>query len=112
MDVEELRDAARAELAGYWSRAVRKRSIWLQDVYVDISLTVLARADATIREGRLITKSEAISRLADLGVPHDIVVGVKSRRDGTAAALNDAQRLERAVEVRRLMRDGMARLLP
>ena len=44
-----LRDAARAELAGYWTTALRKRSIWLEDVYVDVGLTTLARADATIR---------------------------------------------------------------
>lgn len=52
---------------------MRKRAIWRQDVYVDTGLTVLARADATIRNGRVITMSEAITRLADLGVPAEIV---------------------------------------
>lgn len=108
---EELRDGARAELSGYWRRAVRKRAIWRQDVYVDLGLTVWARAEATISEGRLITKSEAIDRMADRGVPADVVDGVRRRRAGQAVTLTDDQRSERAVIVRRFLKTEFARLL-
>jgi hypothetical protein len=111
MGLDELRDAARAELAGYWTRALRKRSIWLQDVYVDIGLTVWARADATIREGTLITKSEAIARMADGGVPQEIVDGVARRRRGEYVPMSEDQRRDRAAIVRGLLSEEIARLL-
>jgi hypothetical protein len=111
MSKTDLRDAARAELAGYWRRALRKREIWLQDVYVDIGLTVLARADATISEGTLITKTEAISRMANLGVSRDVVDGIARRRQGQQVTLNDDQRHDRAILVRRLLTEEIARLL-
>jgi hypothetical protein len=71
MDPAALKDAARAELAGYLSMAVGKPHLWLQDGYVDLGLVTLARAEATLTEGRLITKREAMERLPRLGVdPH------------------------------------------
>lgn len=39
MSGAEVREGARAELAGYWSRAMRR--IWNQDVYVDMGPTVV-----------------------------------------------------------------------
>jgi len=107
----ELRDAARAELAGYWTRALRKRAIWLQDVYVDLGLTVWARADATISDGVLITKTEAIARMAERGVPPDVVDGVARRREGQQVVLSEDERHERAVVVRQFLNDEFARLL-
>jgi Nucleotidyltransferase domain len=106
-----VREAARAELAGYWTTALRKRSIWLEDVYIDVGLTSLARADATIREGRLITKSEAIRRLADLGVPLGLVDEVARRRAGEAVVRSMAERRDRAELVRTLLRARIAGLL-
>jgi nucleotidyltransferase-like protein len=107
----EFPDAARAELAGYWTRALRKRALWLQDVYVDLGLTVWARADATISEGILITKAEAIARMAERGVPPDVVDGVARRREGQSVVLSDVERNERAVVVRQFLKDEFARLL-
>jgi hypothetical protein len=111
MATADLREAARAELAGYWTRALRKRSIWLEDVYVDVGLTVWARAEATIADGRLITKTEAITRMAERGVPRDIVDGIALRRQGQLVELSAAQRQDRAVVVRRFLRTEIARLL-
>lgn len=107
----ELREGARAELAGYWSRALRKRAIWYQDVYVDLGLTVWARADATITEGVLITKSEAIARMSERGVPADVVDGVARRRAGLQVSLTEDERAQRAVIVRQFLRDQFARIL-
>ncbi len=111
MESGDLRDAARAELAGYWTRALRKRAIWRQDVYVDIGLTTWARAEATLREGRLITKSEAIARLAGAGLPAEVVAGVALRRQGGHEALDDAGREARARTVRAFLATEIVRLL-
>jgi Nucleotidyltransferase domain len=106
-----LRDAARAELAGYWMTALRKRSIWLEDVYVDVGLTTLARADATIREGRLVTKTESIGRLPSLGVPLDLVDEIGCRRAGGEVVRSAAERRDRAIVVRNLLRERIVDLL-
>ena len=106
-----LREAARAELAGYWTTALVKRSIWLEDVYVDVGLTTLARADVTIREGRLLTKTEAIGRLSSLGVPSDLVDEIGCRRAGGEVVRSDAERRHRAIVVRNLLRERIAGLL-
>ncbi len=106
----ELRDAARAELTGYWSRALRKRAIWRQDVYVDLGLTVWARAEAAIDEGRLITKTEAIDRMRGRGLPEEIVDGVARRRAGEAVEITDDEREERGRTVRQFLREEFPRL--
>ena len=111
VSTDELREAARAELGGYWTRALRKRAIWRQDVYVDLGLTVWVRARAAIDEGALITKSEAIARLRRQGVLPDVVDGLARRRAGEAVPLTDEQRDARAVAVRQLLREEVARLV-
>lgn len=73
IDRAALQAAARAELSGYWRLAARKPWLWLEDVYVDLGLLTLARAEATITEGRLITKREALTRLHRFGVPDELV---------------------------------------
>jgi hypothetical protein len=80
-------------------------------VYVDLGLTVWARADATISDGVLITKTEAIARLADRGVPADVVLGVFRRREGQQVTLTEDERNDRAVIVRQFLKTEFARLL-
>jgi hypothetical protein len=111
MSADDLRAAARDELGGYWTRAVRRRAIWQQDVYVDHGLTTVARAAITVREGRLATKAEAIAYLADLGVAPDIVDGVRRRRNGETVPLTAAERDTRARVVREVVRTRIGRLL-
>jgi len=111
MNDAELRDAAREQLTGYWMRALRKRAIWHSDVYLDLGLTVWARAEATITEGRLITKREAIGRMRERGVPGEIVDEVERRRSGHSVVLSDEQRESRALTVRQFLTFEFARLL-
>ena len=112
MTVEDLRTAASLELSGYWTTALRKTAIWRQDTYVDHGTTTLARADATIREGRLITKTEAITRLTELGLPPEIVDDIAARRRGERPpALTTAETKQRARTVRRFMGHHIERLL-
>ena len=112
LDATALAGAARAELRGYWRGAVRRSRVWRTDLHVDLGLTTLARANATIAEGRLITKGEAIARMPGLGVPAELVAQIARRRRGEPVELSEAEIRERAVLVRRLMRDGLRRLLP
>jgi hypothetical protein len=110
MGADDLRAAARAELTGYWSRAVRKRAIWEQDVYVDQGATTVARADLTILEGRLVTKSAALAHLPALGLSADIVDEVTRRRAGESVPMTPEQRSARAIVVRRFVATHIDRL--
>jgi hypothetical protein len=112
MTVEGLRTAASVELSGYWTAALRKGAIWRQDVYVDHGATTVARADATIRDGRLITKTEAITRLPELGLAPEIVDGIAARRRGEhRPPLSAAEAAQRARTVRRFMGHHIERLV-
>lgn len=107
VDAAALRDAVRRELTGYWSGAVRKRWLWLQDVYVDLGLTILPRAEAVLREDRLITKSEALGQLDRFDVPPDLVSQMARRRNGEDTPLTRNQRIQRAGRARRLCAAGI-----
>lgn len=108
----ELAAAARAELTGYWTGALAKPHLWLQDLYVDLGLTTLARVEATLTEGRLITKTEAVSRLDRFGVPPELVDEIARRRHGEPTPKTAAARTRRAALARRLMAAGIDRLAP
>lgn len=108
---EALRAAARDVLTGYWLAALRKPHLWLEDVYVDQGLTALARSEATLTEGRLITKTEALARLARFGVDDDLVDEMARRRAGETSPLSPRARLLRARTVRRVLRAGISDLV-
>lgn len=107
----ELSAAARAELSGYWTDALAKRHLWVQDLYVDLGLTTLARVEATLTEGRLITKTEALSRLDRFGVPPALVDEMTRRRQGEPTPMTATARTRRATVARRLMAAGIDRLV-
>ncbi|MDT7572727.1 MAG: hypothetical protein QOE05_2901 [Actinomycetota bacterium] len=104
---EALKEAARCELSGYWSRTVAKPDVWLQDVFVDQGLTALARVEATLTEGRLITKTEALTRLGRFGVPDELVDEIGRRRNGETVELTEQGRVDRADTARRVMAAGI-----
>ncbi|MFI5898162.1 hypothetical protein ACIA5D_49590 [Actinoplanes sp. NPDC051513] len=108
---EELATAARAELRGYWTGAVRRARVWRTDLHVDLGLTTVSRAGVTIETGRLITKREAIDRLPALGVPDDLTDEIRRRRAGEPVELTEPQIRARAVVARALMREQLTRLL-
>lgn len=64
MGPDDVRDAARAEVLGYWAWASRRPRMWLSPVIADLGLTGMARARHSLRTGRLLTKSEAIEQSA------------------------------------------------
>ncbi|MGW0839887.1 nucleotidyltransferase [Streptomyces sp. NPDC002787] len=66
----------------FWRPAVDKAHLWEQDVWVSLGLLTFARATATLREGRLITKREALDLLPALGAPAEVVEDIRGRRYG------------------------------
>ncbi|WP_308405756.1 nucleotidyltransferase [Streptomyces tardus] len=58
----ELTEFIRAELEECWLpvTADAKAELWLQDIWVDLGMPTFARASVTLRDGRLITKGEAL----------------------------------------------------
>ncbi|MDX2931096.1 nucleotidyltransferase [Streptomyces ipomoeae] len=68
----------------FWRPAVDKAHLWDQDVWVDLGLLTFARATATLRDGRLITKREALDLLPTLDAPVEVVEDIGRRRYGGA----------------------------
>ncbi|MGH3154323.1 MAG: nucleotidyltransferase domain-containing protein [Streptosporangiaceae bacterium] len=106
----EVQAAVREEIGGYWRRMARQRACWLRDSWVDLGLTVLPRSAAVLTTGELITKSEAIGRLAGFGVPAELAREIRRRRDGQVVTLSAGQRVRRAQLTRQIMRHGVSRL--
>jgi len=105
-----IQAAVHEEATGYWRRISRRRLLWLRDTWIDHSLVVLPRAEALLAAGDLITKGEAIGRLAGFGVPDSLVREIRGRRDGDPVTLSLPGRLRRARGARRIMQAGVARL--
>jgi predicted nucleotidyltransferase len=108
--VAAMQAAVHEEITGYWRQESRSRTRWLRDSWVDHALVVLPRAEALLTTGDLITKGEAISRLASFGVPDWLVRDIRCRRDGNPVPLGPIGRLLRALRARAIMRDGIGRL--
>jgi predicted nucleotidyltransferase len=108
--VADLQAAVHEEAIGYWRGISRRRMLWLRDTWVDHGLVVLPRAEALLTAGDLITKGEAISRLASFGVPDSLIREIRGRRDGRPVIVSPPRRLWRALHARRAMRADVARL--
>ena len=80
---DEVREAARAELRGYWAWASRRPLMWLSPVIADLGLTSMARGRHALETGRLLTKSTAIERSA---APPWLVDQLRARRRGEAVS--------------------------
>lgn len=81
----ELAEFIVRDLRDFWRPAVRRAGLWRQDVWVDLGLLTFARATVTLREGRLITKRQALEELAALGAPGEVVADIAERRYGNPA---------------------------
>ncbi|CAM5575710.1 nucleotidyltransferase domain-containing protein [Streptomyces pilosus] len=76
----ELADFVVRDQRDFWRPAVDRAAHWTRDVWVDLGLLTFARATVTLREGRLITKREALDVLPGLGAPGEVVEDVRRRR--------------------------------
>ncbi|MGH3472746.1 MAG: hypothetical protein ACRDPG_11985, partial [Nocardioidaceae bacterium] len=79
MNDDDVREAARAELTGYWAWAVRHPTFWLDPVIADLGLTSMARGRHTLATGQLLTKTRAIEQAH---APTWLVTQLQARRRG------------------------------
>ncbi|MEV0623093.1 nucleotidyltransferase domain-containing protein [Nonomuraea sp. NPDC050404] len=106
---EELTRFVRTDLRDYWLLKAQGRRRWLQDVWVDLGMITVARATVTLREGRLISKREALDVLAELDAPEKVVADIRARRYGTPAPV--LSRFRRARLARAFIRSAIRRAL-
>lgn len=76
----ELGDYVVRDQRDFYRPAVDKARLWREDIWVDLGLLTFARATTTLRDGRLITKREALDLLPDLGAPVEVVADIRRRR--------------------------------
>jgi hypothetical protein len=107
---EALREAARDALSGYWTRALRRPSVWFKDDLIDLALTTLVRARATLDGDGLITKREALARLDRFGVPARLADEMRQRREGQTVPNGRLYRLRQALLVHHLIARGIRSL--
>ncbi|MGC9498017.1 nucleotidyltransferase domain-containing protein [Streptomyces sp. WG7] len=81
----ELAEFVVRDQRDFWRPAVRRPRLWRQDVWVDLGLLTFARATVTLREGRLISKRQALAELPALGAPGEVVEDIAERRYGNPA---------------------------
>lgn len=80
---DDVRDAARAELDGYWAWAARRPWMWLWPVIADLGLTGMARGRHALATGTLLTKSDAVEVAR---VPGWLRDQLRERRQGEIVA--------------------------
>jgi len=110
VSLADLQSHVRDDLDAYWLPMVGRPDTWLEDRWVDFGLVTLLRAAAVLHDGELITKSEAIGRLADFGVPAWLSDQIRHRRAGGDVSLTKPARHTRASLVRKIMADGIREL--
>ncbi|MGW5939406.1 nucleotidyltransferase [Streptomyces celluloflavus] len=76
----QLATSVLVSLRDFWRPALDHPDRWLQDIWVDLGLLVLARATVTLRDGTLISKGEALHVLAELDAPAEVVADIRARR--------------------------------
>lgn len=81
MSDDDVRRAAQAELAGYWTKAVRHPWWWLNPSVADLGLTSMARARHALATGALMTKTSAIDAAQ---APDWLRDDLHARRNGSA----------------------------
>jgi len=108
---EELAEFIRSDLRDNWYPHTGRAELWLRDIWVDVGLLTFARATVTLRDGRLISKREALGVLAGLGAPDGLVRDIYQRRYGNPPPISEHWRAERGEQARTFFREGIRRLL-
>lgn len=79
MSDDDVRRAAREELAGYWAWASRRPLMWLNPTIADLGLTSMARGRHALETGQLLTKSRAAEQAH---APRWLLEQLRARRRG------------------------------
>ena len=96
----ELGDFVVCDQRDFWRPAVDNAALWTRDVWVDLGMVTFARATVTLRDGRLISKREALDLLPGLGAPVELVEDIRRRRYGDPAPPAEQWAARRAVSTR------------
>jgi len=80
MSESAIKEAARDELAGYWSWASRRPWLFMRPHLADLALLSMARIRHTLATGDLVSKTDAIARVK---APQVIVDGIRRRRSSS-----------------------------
>ena len=110
----ELADFVRDALGGYWYKATGWVTNWRMDIWVDLGMLTYARSVVTLREGRLITKREALDELSRMGASTSVVADIRQRRyapDGEVRVAGPIWRVRRGLLARSFVRQGIRRRL-
>jgi hypothetical protein len=107
----ELAAFIRGDLRDFWLPHTAMPELWRADVWVDVGMTTLARAQVTLRDGRLITKREALGELTRAGAPARVVSDIRERRYGAPPPPADEWLAERGELARGYIRLGIERTL-
>ncbi|MFF4541671.1 nucleotidyltransferase [Streptomyces aureus] len=103
----ELRAFVVRDQKEFWRPSVDKPGLWTRDIWVDLGTVTFARATVTLRDGRLISKREALELLPGLGAPPEVVEDISRRRYGDTTVPTPAWTRRRAV----LTRDFLGRAI-
>ncbi len=110
VSLAELQAHVREHTRDYWPEVLERDAFWLADMAVDHALVALPRVAAVLRDGELITKSQAIGHLADFGVPDWLSDEIRRRRAGEDVHVTEQHRLTRARLSQQIMAAGIGRL--
>ena len=108
---QDLAGYIRGNLRDYWYPHTEQHDLWLRDIWVDLGLLTLARVSVTLRDGRLISKREALDVLGTLGAPPDVVRDIYRRRYEDDQPVSEEWRAQRGYLARTFVRAGIERVL-
>lgn len=108
---QDLAGFIRGDLRDFWYPHTERHELWLRDIWVDLGLLTLARASVTLRDGRLISKREALDVLAGLDAPPDVVRDIYRRRYEDDQPVPEEWRPRRGYLARTFVRAGIERVL-
>ncbi|HKE63217.1 MAG TPA: hypothetical protein VKB59_01040, partial [Micromonosporaceae bacterium] len=107
----QLADFVVEDLQSFWRPALDHPERWTRDIWVDLGLLTLARASATLRDGRLITKAEALNVLTELDAPSDVVNDIRKRRYGDPGPASEQWIIRRAELTRAFLRPAIEQIM-
>lgn len=94
---DDVREAARAELTGYWAWAARRPWLWLDPLVADLGLTSMARGRYALAHGCLLNKTRAIEQAY---APAWLIDQLRARRRATSRKWGCPARIEATVSLK------------
>lgn len=108
---EQLAEFVVRDMESFWLPSLDHPEWWDRDIWVDLGLLTLARATVTLRDDKLITKAEALSVLAELGAPAEVVEDIRQRRYGDPGPASQQWIARRSELTRTFLRPAIEQLI-